>query len=132
MNPIRSSLILTVVAAQLACAGETASSKQAPPLTVVEDSWRFTLAAPGWMAGLEGDVGINGVISGIDLSPREIIRSIDMAAMLRGEASKGRFGIMGEFIYLSLSDGVGTNTVVKKLDLQVDQVIGDLGLRWRV
>jgi hypothetical protein len=39
---------------------------------------------------------------------------------------------MGEFLYMSLSDGIGTNTVVKKLDVRVDQTMADLGVGWRV
>jgi hypothetical protein len=99
---------------------------------VQDETWQFKLSSPGWLAGLEGDVGIDGVISRVDVDPGDIIRRIDMAASLRGEASKGRFGITGDFLYLSLSDGVGTNTVVKKLDLQVDEIIGELGVRWRL
>jgi hypothetical protein len=96
------------------------------------EEWQFMLASPGWLAGLEGDIGINGAISGVNVDPGTIIRHLDMVASLRGEASKGRFGITGDFLYLSLSDGVGTKTIVKKLDLQVDEIIGDLGLRWRL
>lgn len=33
---------------------------------------------------------------------------------------------------MSLSDGIGSQSVVKKVDLQVDQVIADLAARWRV
>jgi hypothetical protein len=72
------------------------------------------------------------VVSQVDVSAENILRRIDMATLLRGEASKGRFGMTGDFVYLSLSDGLGPNGVVKKLDVQVDQIIGDLGLRWRV
>ena len=55
-----------------------------------------------------------------------------MAADVRAEAHKGRFSVMAEFLYLSLSDGVGTNTVVKKLDFQIDQTMADIGVGWRV
>lgn len=102
------------------------------PIPQHDDRWRFSLAAPGWLAGIEGDVGIGSAVSHVDISPDSIVRRIDMATMLRGEANKGRFGVTGDFMYLSLSDGVGTNTVVKKLDVQVDQIVGDLGLRWRL
>jgi len=119
------SLALTVTA----FAGDNDKKTVVP---VPDDSWQFKLASPGWLAGLEGDIGINGAISHADVDPGAIIRHIDMVASLRGEASKGRFGVTGDFLYLSLSDGVGTNTVVKKLDLQVDEIIGELGVRWRL
>lgn len=109
-------------------AGDTDQKTIAP----LDDRWRLSLAVPGWLAGIEGQVGIGGAVSHVDVSPANIIRHIDMVTMLRAEASKGRFGITGDFLYLSLSDGIGSNTVVKKLDVQVDQIIGDLGLRWRL
>ncbi len=132
MKLTRSLLLLTVISLRTADAGETSIEKQSPPLTLLDDRWRFSLAVPGWMAGIKGDVGINGVISGIDVPPDDILRRIDMVASLRGEASKGRFGVMADFLYLSLSDGIGTERSVKKADIQVDQVLGELALRWRL
>src|SRR5688500_157455 len=115
MNPVRTFLLFTAVAAFVgtASAGET-NSKQAAPPTPLDDRWRLALAAPGFMAGIDGDVGIDGVISEIGVGFDDILPRIDMIWATRADASKGRFGILGELIYLSLSDGVGTNTVVKK------------------
>jgi hypothetical protein len=121
-------LTLALTAGASLQAGDTDKKTSAP----LDDRWRLSLAVPGWLAGIEGQVGIGGAVSHIDVSPANIIRHIDMVTMLRAEASKGRFGITGDFLYLSLSDGIGSNTVVKKLDVQVDQIIGDLGLRWRL
>lgn len=104
--------------------------KQANPLQ--DEAWQFTLALPAWGPWLEGDSGANGKTIHIDLDPGDIIRHIDMAADVRAEARKGRLGVMGEFLYLSLSDGIGTKTVLKKVDLQVDQTMADLAFAWRV
>ena len=117
----------TLTAAALA--GDNDKKTVAPP---PEDSWQFKLALPGWITWLEGDSGLHGHIAHIDLGPGDIIPRIDMAADVRMEAHKGRFSVMSEFLYLSLSDGIGTNTVVKKLDVQVDQMMADLGFGWRV
>lgn len=111
-------------------AGDTGKKFVVPPEP--EDRWKFLLAAPGWMPGLEGDTGINGLVSHVDLDPGDIIRHYDMALSLRAEAEKGRFGISGDLLYTSLSDGVGTNTVVKKVAVQVDQTIAELAMRWRI
>jgi hypothetical protein len=122
-------LILALTFASATVFGEPDRKFAAPP---EEDRWKFLLAVPGWMPALEGDVGINGLVSQVDLDPGDIIRHYDFALSLRAEASKGRFGIMGDVLYTSLSDGIGTNTVVKKIDLQVDQTIAELALRWRL
>ena len=112
-------------------AGET-DKKVVAPLTPLDDSWRFSLSMPAWVTWLTGDSTLNGQTTHIDLGPGDIIPRIDMAADVRMEAHKGRFSVMGEFLYLSLSDGVGTNTVVKKLDFQVDQTMADVGVAWRI
>ena len=107
-----------------AFAGDNGKKTVVPP---PEDSWQFKLALPAWIPWVEGDTGVNGLVSHITLGP-DIIPKIDMAADIRAEAHKGRFSIMGEFLYMSLSDGIGTNTAVKKIDVQVDQTMGDFAV----
>ncbi|MGB8169969.1 MAG: hypothetical protein WCF18_20870, partial [Chthoniobacteraceae bacterium] len=126
----------TVILAGLALgastfAGENDKKVVVPP-TPLDDSWHFSLALPGWIPWLQGDTGLHGVTSHVDLGPDDIIPKIDMVADVRAEAHKGRWSVLGEFLYMSLSDGIGTNTVVKKLDVQVDQTMADLGVAWRV
>lgn len=128
-------LLITTLATASALAtarGGTAPTEPLPAEAPAADEWAFTLALPGWIAGLEGDVGINGVVSEVNVDPGTIISHIDMVALLRGEASKGRFGITGDFMYLALSESVSPNTIVDKVNLDVDQVIGDIGMRWRL
>jgi hypothetical protein len=100
----------------------------APP----EDSWQFKLSLPAWIPWVSGDVGINGINSHISLAPDNIIPKLDMVVDVRAEAHKGRFSLMAEYFYMSLSDGVGTNTVVKKIDYRFDQTMADLSVGWRV
>ena len=97
-----------------------------------EQPWRFSLSLPGWIPWMTGESGVNGNIAQIDLDPSDIIPRLDMIADVRAEAHKGRFSVLGEFVYMSLSDGIGTRTVVKKLDVQIDQTIGELSLAWRL
>ena len=67
--------------------------------------WSFAVTPYIWFAGLEGDVG---AISGpppvsVDASFDDIIENTDMTAMLTAEARHGRFGIVTDLSYLSLS-----------------------------
>lgn len=122
-------LLLTVALSRIACAGEIAVAQ--PSNNSV--GWEFKLDAPIWLAGVEGKSGLAGRTSEFDVAPKELLRRVDMTTALRGEASKGRFGIMGEFIYMSLSDGAGTqDRVAQKVDVQLDQTVGDLAARWRL
>lgn len=103
---------------------------EAPAVT--DDAWHFTLALPGWATWQVGDMGVNGQVAHIDLDPEQIIRHFDMVADVRVEAQKGRFSMRGELLYFSLSDGIGSNRAVKKLDFQLDQTLADVGVGWRL
>lgn len=121
--------VIVLLLAASAFAGPPENKAIAPS---PQDQWEFKLALPGWVTWLEGDSTAKGHTAHIDLGPGDIIPRIDMAADVRMEAHKGRFSVLGEFLYLSLSDGVGTKTVVKKLDFQVDQLMADVGVAWRI
>jgi opacity protein-like surface antigen len=118
----------------LAIAGETLppskESKAVEPLP--QEGWQFKLAVPSWVATVRGDVGINGSTSHSNTGFNEVVNKIDLAGSLRGEASFGRFGVLADFSYLSISDSVGVGGAVRKLDFRQDQILGDLGVRWRV
>ncbi len=97
-----------------------------------EDRWRFSLAVPGWMPAVTGDIGIGKAIGNVDVGFGTLAPKVDMLWATRAEASKGRFGIMGELIYLSLSDGAGTDGLIKKADIRLDEYLGDFAVRWRI
>lgn len=122
---------LTLTAgADFCAAGVETETNITQPLTY--DNWRYSLAIPGWLAGLEGDMGIDNAIAAVDVDTDDVLRSLDMTMMVRGEANHGRFGVTGELIALSLSDSTEIDTVVRKVEVRVDEIIGDLGVRWRV
>src|SRR5262245_38352176 len=110
----RIALTLTLLATA-ALAGELDKKIVAP---AEEDHWKFMLATPGWMAGVDGTVGIDGDNSHIDLGIDNLINKIDMVWATRGEVSKGRFGMLGELIYGSLSDSLGVGGPLRKLDVR--------------
>jgi len=99
---------------------------------MISEPWTFTLGVPAWIPWQTGKAGINGVTSNFKLGPNDLIPKLDMIATVRAEAHQGPFGIMGEYSYMSLSDGVGTTGLGKKLDVRVDQSVGELALSWRV
>ncbi len=124
-------MLIGLMLARAACAGEN-SKQLAPAEPETPQPWRFALSLPAWIPWQSGDTGINGKTSQLKLGPNDIIPKLDMIATIRGEAHKGRFGILGEYSYMSLADGVGTAGLVKKLDVQVDQQVGELALSWRL
>jgi hypothetical protein len=84
------------------------------------------------MPGMNGTVGLRGINADVDIDFGDILRHLDMIWATRVEASKGPFGIYGEFIYMSLSDSADVNGLVKKVDVRVDQYLVDGALSWRL
>jgi hypothetical protein len=130
-NRYSAALALLFLCQGFACAGEFGvGKKEMVPLD--DDRWKFTLAVPGWMPGVDGTVGINGIDSDVDVGFDDLVNKVDMLWATRAEASKGRFGVMGELIYQSLSDSLGVGGPLQKIDVRLDQYLADFSLRWRL
>jgi len=115
-----------------AMAGEETQKDVTPAETQPFNPWTFALSLPAWIPWQAGEAGINGMTSHVKLGPNDLIPKIDMIAGVRAEAHYERFGLMGEYSYMSLSDGVGTPGLVKKLDVRLDQTMAELALSYRL
>ncbi len=112
---------------------ELESKELAPPPTITQsEPWQFTLAAPGWLASLDGTIGVRGVNADIDVPIDEVLQHLDMIFAMRAEAQKGPFGIYGELIYIGLSDVAQINGLINNIHEQVDQTLVDGALSWRL
>lgn len=111
---------------------EIVSSKEVTP-SPEPDRWHFEIASPGFLAGLDGTVGLNGLDADVDVDFDQILENLDMVFALRVEASKGRFGLYGELIYLSLSDGAQLrDRLVNNVRVEVNEYLADAGVSWRL
>jgi hypothetical protein len=122
---VLAALASTVLAGQPDLKTEITPAEPAQP-------WRFSFAVPGWVTWEAGTIGINGSNSPVKIGPNDVIPKVDLAAVIRADAHKGRFGIMAEYSYFDISDGVGANGLVSKLDIRTDEHLGELALAWRV
>jgi hypothetical protein len=111
---------------------ELQPKETAPPTITQSEPWQFTIAAPGWMAGMDGTIGVRGVNADIDIGFDQILQHLDMIFAMRAQAQKGPFGIYGEVIYIGLSDGAQVNGLVNNIHAQVDMTLVDGGLSWRL
>ena len=132
---IGAALAAAVLSAPLLFAGPepyTTSKEAAPPSITESEPWHFTIAAPGWMAGLDGTIGIRGVNADIDVGFDQILQHLDMIFAARAEAQKGPLGIFGEVIYIGLSDNTQINGLINNIHEQVDLTLVDGALSWRL
>jgi len=111
---------------------ELEPKETAPPSITESEPWQFTIAAPGWLASMNGTIGVRGVNADIDVPVNEVLQHLDMIFAMRAEAQKGPFGIFGEFIYIGLSDGAQINGLINNIHEQVDLSLVDGALSWRL
>jgi len=111
---------------------ELAPKEMAPPTITQSEPWHFTIAAPGWMAGLDGTIGVRGVNADIDVGFDQILQHLDMIFAMRAEAQKGPFGIYGEVIYIGLSDNAQVNRLINNIHEVVNETLVDGALSWRL
>ena len=111
---------------------ELAPKETAPPTITQSEPWHFTIAAPGWMAGLDGTIGVRGVNADIDVGFDQILQHLDMIFAMRAEAQKGPFGIYGEVIYIGLSDNAQINRLINNINEEVNETLVDGALSWRL
>jgi hypothetical protein len=111
---------------------ELAPKETAPPSITQSEPWQFTIAAPGWLASMNGTIGVRGINADIDVPVDEVLQHLDMIFAMRAEAQKGPFGIFGEFIYIGLSDGAQINGLINNIHEQVDLSLVDGALSWRL
>src|SRR5688572_5550536 len=88
-----------------------------------ESEWTLKLALPAWLASTWGDSGVNGNTSHSKTGFNEIVNKIDMAAAFRAELWKGRFGVLADFSYFSISDSIGVDRAIRKVDIQADEML---------
>jgi hypothetical protein len=111
---------------------ELQPKESAPPTITQSEPWQFTIAAPGWMAGLDGTIGVRGVNADIDVGFDQILQHLDMIFAMRAQAQKGPFGIYGEVIYIGLSDNAQINRLINNINEEVNETLVDGALSWRL
>ncbi|RLD06037.1 MAG: hypothetical protein DRI65_07555 [Chloroflexota bacterium] len=79
------------------------------PVTAIasDDEWEFNITPYLWGSGLKGDIGTlpPAPVVEADISFSDIMDNLDMALMVGGEARKGRFGLIGDVIYMDIGAG---------------------------
>src|SRR5262245_9940347 len=111
---------------------ELQPKETATPSITQSEPWQFTIAVPGWLASLNGTIGVNGVDADIDVPVNEVLQHFDAILAGRVEAQKGPFGIFGEVIYLGLSDVAQVKGLINNIHETVDLTYVDGALSWRL
>ena len=90
------------------------------------EPWQITVGGPGWLAGFSGHTGFHGVNPYVNVGFGQILKHINVISSLAGEVREGRFGLLGDFLYLNAQAGTDERSgLVSKLDLGLQQFIGE-------
>src|SRR5438552_14599577 len=124
--------LVTIIRRAEAGSMQLAPKEVAPPTITQSEPWQFTIAVPGWLASMNGTIGVRGINPDIDVPVTEVLQHLDMIFAARAEAQKGPFGIFGEVIYIGLSDNTQINRMINNIHEQVDLTLVDGALSWRL
>jgi hypothetical protein len=109
-------------------------SKETKAITPPESAelWHFDMALPGWLAATSGTVGLNGTNSRVYLGADSLIRHLDMVASVSAEARYGRFGIYGDYMYVSAAGRAFQDGILQKVDVHLNETLSNLEGSYRV
>jgi hypothetical protein len=111
---------------------EESTVVEQPPAKTTEP-WQITVGGPGWLAGVSGTTGFHGTNSNVNVGVGQILKHINVIYSFGGEVRKGRFGVLGDLLYLNAQAGTGERSgLVSKVDLGLQQFLGEFFGSYRV
>lgn len=107
------SLVLIASSSMAQASANSSSSTLATTTSIAytDDSWKVEIAPYLWALSLNGSVQLRALRAHVDEPFSDILRQLNWAGMVWAEASHDKFGIFGNVLYASLSDGTSKRTV---------------------
>ena len=106
-------------------------SAMAPEVNQTErEGWTFAVSPYFWAAGMSGDTGVFGLPPvHSDLRFEDILKELDFAAMVIGEARYERYSIFADLMYSKISDGNATprGIIARSVDVESETFAGLIG-----
>ena len=138
MKTVLFALALLSCECRIATAGDLAFSDsrnamEPHPLPPDEDGWQLTLTPYGWLANLDGTLGVRGYTTPVDIKFDDILNNLDMVALINMEARKGRWGGWIDFAYLDVSVGGNpAGPLFDSIGIGLESVLAEAAVFYRV
>jgi hypothetical protein len=115
-------------------AGDAKAVLDKQPAELVPDTgWQFTMVAPGWLAGIEGTIGVRGVEGYVDDSFSDIIDNLGILGAASVEGRNGKFGFILEGIYTKTVVGGPTpGPLLSTVSIEMEQLLAEGTLTYRI
>ena len=96
------------------------------PSVKTTEPWQITVGGPGWLAGVSGRTGFHGVTPYVNVGVGQILKHINVIDTLGAEVRNGRFGLLGDYLFLNAQAGTGESSgLVSKVDASLQLFIGE-------
>jgi hypothetical protein len=123
---------LSLISGWAGTSDEAKISVEQPSVKTTEP-WQITVGGPGWLAGVSGTTGFHGINTNVDVGVGQILKHINVIYSFGGEVRRGRFGVLGDLLYLNAQAGTGERSgLVSKVDLGLQQFLGEFFASYRV
>jgi hypothetical protein len=113
--------------------GKQVEAKQVelPPAKPAEP-WEIRLGGPGWLANVSANIGTHGHTIPVDVGVGQILRNLNAIDSLSAEVDKGRFSLLGGYLYLNAQSRIPGEGLVTKTDISLQQFVSQLAAGWRL
>lgn len=106
---------------------------QAPAVNAPKDGWKGELTPYAWLAGMEGDMTVNGRSVDFEKDFSDIIDMVELGGSLLGVAQYDRFLIWGQVDYFSMSTSeLDVDEQPKAGSLDSKMLLGELAVGYQV
>ncbi|MEX1111681.1 MAG: hypothetical protein WEB31_07760 [Chthoniobacterales bacterium] len=96
--------------------------------------WNFVLEPYAWSPGLYGQIGLKDLpVAEVNQSPIDILKTLDWGFFLRGEARRGRWGLLGDGFFAQFSTTADPGAgLYRDITSTAQQSMVSLALAYRV
>ena len=104
------------------------------PSISTDDDWSFELRPYVWIVSVDGVQGINGIITPVDFSFKDILKNMDIGGAATLLIEKGPWALLIDGSYLKMSPGIDEVPfdLFSSVGIEMEQVLLSAALTYRV
>ncbi len=113
----------------ICCISLSGFSQSETTQEIQKSSWEWNLTPYIWMTGMSGDISVLNQTVPLDISFKDVLKNLKMAAMIHVEAKQGKWSIMFDLVYAKLESSGEVQGLINEKNITgtVKQTILELG-----
>ena len=89
------------------------------------DTWHFDIAPYMWFSSITGDVSFLNQTVPVEVEFKDIWDQLSFGILLHGEAQKGHWTVISDFIYMKLREDGAIRNTAQTTTIEVQQIIAE-------